>query len=37
MGSGYRFTDPVAAKAGMSTSVGDDAAIMYNASVNVEW
>lgn len=37
VGSGYRFTENVAAKAGISTSVGDSASVMYNASVNLEW
>lgn len=37
VGTGYRFNDNVAAKAGVSSSTGDTSAIMYNASVNFEW
>lgn len=37
VGTGYRFNDNVAAKAGVSSSMGDTSAIMYNASVNFEW
>lgn len=37
VGTGYRFNDNVAAKAGVSSSTSDTSAIMYNASVNFEW
>lgn len=37
VGTGYRFNDNVAAKAGVSSSTGDTSAIMYNASINFEW
>ncbi|MEQ5091701.1 YadA-like family protein, partial [Providencia rettgeri] len=37
VGSGYRFTDNFAAKAGVSTSTNEATAVMYNASVNIEW
>lgn len=37
VGTGYRFNDNVAAKAGISSSTGDTSAIMYNASMSVEW
>ncbi len=37
LGTGYRFSENVAAKAGISTTVGDSASAMYNASVNFEW
>lgn len=37
LGTGYRFNENVAAKAGISTTVGDSSSAMYNASVNFEW
>lgn len=37
IGSGYRFNESVAAKAGISTSTSNTSSLMYNASVNFEW
>ncbi|EFB2085244.1 hypothetical protein ICF53_004486, partial [Escherichia coli] len=37
VGTGYRFNNNIAAKAGMAASTGDSSAVMYNASVNFEW
>lgn len=37
IGSGYRFDESVAIKAGVSTSTSNTSAIMYNTSVNYEW
>ncbi|MDR0217550.1 MAG: YadA-like family protein [Enterobacteriaceae bacterium] len=37
VGTGYRFNENIAAKAGVSTSFGDSSATMYNAAVNFEW
>ena len=37
IGSGYRFNESVAAKAGISTSTSNTSSLMYNASVNWEW
>lgn len=37
VGSGYRFNDNVAAKAGVSTNTEDFKGVTYNAAINVEW
>ncbi|NIF59105.1 hypothetical protein F3J27_08300 [Enterobacter sp. Ap-916] len=37
IGSGYRFNENVAAKAGISTNTEDFKAVTYNAAVNFEW
>ena len=37
VGTGYRFDDKVAAKAGLSTNVGGFDEIAYNVGINIEW
>ena len=37
IGSGYRFNENLAAKAGISTSTSNTSSVMYNTSVNFEW
>lgn len=37
IGTGYRFNENVAAKAGISTNTEDFKAVTYNAAVNFEW
>ncbi|VEB98331.1 Adhesin yadA precursor [Cedecea lapagei] len=37
IGSGYRFNENVAAKAGISTNTEDFKAVSYNAAINFEW
>ncbi len=37
IGTGYRFDEKVAAKAGLSTNVGGFDEISYNVGINIEW